>query len=330
MTESVTREKVSMTNNDEVLYRIARQYYVENLTQEEISRRLHVSRGYVSRLLQKCLDEGIVQVHIQYPFQTNASLEQELRKQFGLKDAVVVDPGHEGAALAAIGRAGAYYLQTAIEREDTLGVSWGSTLWQVVYHLIGSRDLKLGVVQLMGGLANTDARTQPNEVARLFAFAFGGISYYLSAPLYVEADDTAQALYHGSIVGSTIRKARTATIAVVGIGAIVSSNMLFQGAGLPANTIARLQELGAVGDICGRFYRLDGTPCPSDIDRRTIAITHEELCRIPTVIGIATGDIKTQAILGALQGKLVNVFITDSKTAERVLTYYQVLTTNKS
>lgn len=319
-----------MANNDEVLYRIARQYYIENLTQEEISRRLHVSRGYVSRLLQKCLDEGIVQVHIQYPFLTNASLEQELRKQFGLKDAVVVDPGHEGGALAAVGRAGAYYLQTAVEREDTLGVSWGSTLWQVVYHLIGSRDLKLGVVQLMGGLAHMDARTQPNEVARLFALAFGGMAYYLSAPLYVEAEDTAQALYHSSIVGSAMRKARTATIGVVGIGAIVSNNMLFQSAGLPTDTVARLQELGAVGDICGRFYRIDGTPCPSDVDRCTIAITHEELRHIPTIVGIATGDTKTQAILGALQGKLLNVLITDQKTAENVLTYHQVVEANNS
>jgi len=319
-----------MANNDEVLYRIARQYYIENLTQEEISRRLHVSRGYVSRLLQKCLDEGIVQVHIQYPFLTNASLEQELRKQFGLKDAVVVDPGNEGGALAAIGRAGAYYLQTAVEREDTLGVSWGTTLWQVVYHLLGLRDLKLGVVQLMGGLANTDASTQPNEVARLFALAFGGVSYYLSAPLYVDAEATAHALYNSSIVGSTIRKARTATIGLVGIGAIVSSNMLFKDAGLPSDTVARLQELGAVGDICGRFYLIDGSPCPSDVNRRTIAITHEELHRMPTMIGIATGDIKTQAILGALRGKLVNVLITDKKTAENVLTYHRVLETNHS
>ena len=319
-----------MTNNDEILYRIARQYYVENLTQEEISHRLHVSRGYVSRLLQKCLEEGIVQVHIQYPFLTHPFLEQELRKEFGLKDAVVVDPGHEGGALAALGRAGAYYLQTTVEREDTLGVSWGSTLWQVVYHLIGSRDIKLGVVQLMGGLAHTDARTQPNEVARLFALAFGGISYYLSAPLYVDAEDTAQALYNSSIVGSAMRKARTATTCIVGIGAIVSNNMLFQGAGLPPDTVARLQEMKAVGDICGRFYGIDGTRCPSDVDKRTIAITHDELRRIPTVIGIATGDIKTQAIIGALRGKLLNVFITDKKTAENVLTYHKVLESNGS
>ena len=104
---------------------------------------------------------------------------------------------------------------------------------------------------------HNDARTQPNEVARLFALAFGGVAYYLSSPLYVEAEDTAQALYHSSIVGSAMRKAWTATIGVVGIGAIVPNNVLFQSAGLPTDTLARLQELGAVGDICGRFYCMD-------------------------------------------------------------------------
>jgi deoxyribonucleoside regulator len=314
-----------MANKDEeVLYRIARQYYIESLTQEEIARQLHVSRGYVSRLLQKCLDEGIVQVQIQYPFLTNAALEKELRLQFGLKDAIVVDAGHEGEAQAAVGRAGAYYLQTVVGNEDILGVSWGSTLWQVVYHLIGSRDLKLEVVQLMGGLANTATGTQPNEVARLFALAFGGMPYYLPAPLYVDAPETAQALYRGSIVGSTMRKARSATVSIVGIGAIVSGASLFRSAGLPADTVARLQERGAIGDICGRFYLIDGTPCPSGLDEKTMAIQHEELRRIPTVIGVATGDIKTQAILGALRGRLVNVLITDEKTAENVLTYHRV------
>ncbi|HTI13619.1 MAG TPA: sugar-binding transcriptional regulator [Dictyobacter sp.] len=314
-----------MANKDEeVLYRIARQYYIESLTQEEIARQLHVSRGYVSRLLQKCLGEGIVQVQIQYPFLTNATLEKELRQQFGLKDAVVVAPGHEGEAVAAVGRAGAYYLQTVVGPEDILGVSWGSTLWQVVYHLIGSRDLKLEVVQLMGGMANTDAGTQPNEVARLFALAFGGMPYYLPAPLYLDEEETARALYRGSIVGSTMRKARAATVTMVGIGAIVPGTSLFRSAGLSADVVARLQELGAVGDICGRFYLIDGTPCPSDLNERTMAIKHEELSRVPTVIGVASGDIKTQAILGALRGKLVNVFITDEKTAENVLTYHHI------
>jgi deoxyribonucleoside regulator len=307
-----------------VLYRIARQYYIENLTQEEIARQLHVSRGYVSRLLQRCMEENIVQVHIQYPFLTNTSLEQDLRKQFGLKDAMVVVPEHNSETLAAIGRAGAYYLQTVLGQEDVLGLSWGTSLWQVAHHLTGWRALNLEVVQLVGGLTYTAAGTQPNELVRSFALALSGTPVYLPAPLFVDAEETARALCEGSIVGNALRKARTATVALVGIGAVVPNASLFRGAGFPLDMVIRLQELGAVGDICGRFFCADGSPCHSELDARTMTLTHEDLHRIPLVIGIAAGDIKTQAILGALRGKLITVLITDEATASHVLTHHRV------
>ena len=50
-----------------------------------------------------------------------------------------------------------------------------------------------------------------------------------------------------------------------------------------------------------------------------MGITIEDLLNTPIRIGIAYGLEKVKAIRGAIKGKLINVLITDDKTAKEVL-----------
>ena len=52
---------------------------------------------------------------------------------------------------------------------------------------------------------------------------------------------------------------------------------------------------------------------------RVIAIELDELRRIPTVIGVATGVEKTAGVLGALRGGIVDGLITDASLALALL-----------
>ena len=55
------------------------------------------------------------------------------------------------------------------------------------------------------------------------------------------------------------------------------------------------------------------------LNDRVIAFELQELERVPRVIGIAGGKRKTAAIRGALQGRWINILITDRSTAERLV-----------
>ena len=80
-----------------------------------------------------------------------------------------------------------------------------------------------------------------------------------------------------------------------------------------------LKKAGAGGAICGRFYDPEGTPCLTKWDHRIIGLTLKELTRISHKVGIATGKLKTAAIAGALNGRLLDVLITDEVTALSLL-----------
>ena len=49
---------------------VARQYYLEDLTQEQIARGMGVSRSQVSRMLKVARERGIVEIRIHHPLRT--------------------------------------------------------------------------------------------------------------------------------------------------------------------------------------------------------------------------------------------------------------------
>jgi deoxyribonucleoside regulator len=48
----------------ELLHKVARLYYEENLKQESIGRKLQISRYKVCRVLQKAKDRGLVKIKV--------------------------------------------------------------------------------------------------------------------------------------------------------------------------------------------------------------------------------------------------------------------------
>jgi len=74
-----------------------------------------------------------------------------------------------------------------------------------------------------------------------------------------------------------------------------------------------------VGDICLRFFNEEGQPVRSPLLNRVIGIELATLKRINRIVGIAGGESKFRAIKAAVLGKLINVLITDQKTALRLV-----------
>ena len=109
-------------------------------------------------------------------------------------------------------------------------------------------------------------------------------------------------------------------MAVVGIGNIEPSELLAESGNAfePAER-QRLLDAGAVGDICHHVFTAAGTNVDGEVADRTIAIPVDDFFRIPRRIGIAGGPRKHEPILGALNGRWVNVLITDLRTAEALV-----------
>ncbi len=52
---------------NEQLFQIAQMYYEQNLTQEEISKKVHISRSNISKMLKRARNVGIVEIVVHCP-----------------------------------------------------------------------------------------------------------------------------------------------------------------------------------------------------------------------------------------------------------------------
>jgi DNA-binding transcriptional regulator LsrR (DeoR family) len=112
-------------------------------------------------------------------------------------------------------------------------------------------------------------------------------------------------------------------LALVGIGGDLKNSVTYDVAGDYEDFAQRLVGKGTVGNICGRFYDLDGNLCTEGVERRTIAVTAQQLRTIPTVIAVGGGEHKIHSIIGGARQKLFNVLIVDNKTANSIIEYFK-------
>ena len=70
--------------------RIAKYYYIDGLSQQEIAYKENIHRTQISRLLKQAREEGYVKIQISAPDSASAdSIARELEHQLGLREVFV-------------------------------------------------------------------------------------------------------------------------------------------------------------------------------------------------------------------------------------------------
>jgi deoxyribonucleoside regulator len=303
------------------LARIASLYYDERKTQQEVADEVGVTRSAVSRLIAEAHDRGLVEIHVRYPW-TSQRLEAALMDAFPLKAARVLVHQHTvyEHMLRDLGVIAARYLTDIMSDGTTIGISWGTALFQMINALPVRHLPHAEVVQLIGATGTETVPTDGPILAHLLAHKLQCQCRYLHAPLIVDNPALRDALLHERTIRETIDRARRADIALVGIGSTSADlNSLLRAGYVTREDIAAIQSAGGVGDICAQHYTISGEWLDIEINRRAVGINLTDLAAIGTVIGVAGDARKSKAILGALRGGHIDVLVTDHLAAREVL-----------
>ena len=306
------------------MVRITQLYYRMHLSQEQIGDRLGLSRFQVGRLLARALREDIVKIEIMHPVARLIELEDALVERFGLQTAVVVEvpistseQAAEQVAREAVAGAAVRYLAD-LRPSGSIGVSWGRTMLEVARQLEPGWTSATEVVQLNGATSRSAEPTRANEIAERFGATTGAAIRMLAAPAIVGSPELRRALEEDPSVGATIEAARATSTAIFALGVLTPESVLVGSGYLSTLDVADLRAAGAVGDIIGRFLRVDGTTASPELDQRTVGLPLADLVAKPVSIGVAAGAGRGPITLAALRGRYVNVLITDAATAQWV------------
>lgn len=299
--------------------------YLQDMTQVEAAQSLGISRPTLSKLLKEAKEEGIVRIQIQDFRRVDklVELEAQLMERLQLRDVRVAGAasGEEAQVLGRIGEVAAEYFSQTVKNGMKIGLSWGKTLDAVSHFLSPDPKVKgLEFIPLLGGPSQSAAGYRfVNSIGERFASNYPDSNItYIHAPLLAPSREAADAYYAMEPLQSAWAQLDRLDMALLGVDGDPLHSTSLTAEKVRGNLAAELVEKGVVGNVCTRFYDIQGRCC-SGLDDRVLAIRPEVLKKIPLRIGVAGGKWKVKSIIGAARGGFYNVLITDETTAKALL-----------
>ena len=187
------------------------------------------------------------------------------------------------------------------------------------FHMGSNVKTNTKVVLMNGSIAGNIDSTKSSQIVERLSLELNAEGYLLPAPLIVDSKEVAEVLKKDSHVKYVLDKAARSQIAIVSVGAISKDSVLTQRGAFTDKEFNEMNALGAVGDVAGRCFDIKGNQVSIKVAERTIGLTIDEIKSKRIRIGIGIGEKKAKAIVGALNGGIINRLYTDELTAQEVL-----------
>lgn len=295
-------------------------YYVAGRTQDEIASAMGISRQSAQRLVSLAVAERLIKVRLDHPIAACLELGYELREKFDLKHVEIV-PSDPGASSTTVGiaEAAAAEIERWLRRPDpiVLAIGTGRTLKAAVDQLPTIECPNHRIVSLTGNITPDGSAAYYNVI---FSMADAVKARHFPMPLPVLASSAGEReLLHGQqLVRSTLKISAQADVTFVGIGELGTDGPLCVDGFLGKDEMIELMREGAAGEICGWIFDGIGNLLDHPINER-VASAPIPSRETSTVIGIAKGKRKFQAIRAAVVGRQINALIADEEVAEFLL-----------
>ena len=314
----------SRSTGEDLLLRVAWFYYKDELTQDEIARRLSVSRASVGRMLDRARKAGLVTINLNADHLNAFEVSRQLRRTFRLAEALVI-PDHETEVgdhhglNARLGRGGAQFMSTHLRPGGTLGVGWGETVSQVIASTSFGAVGPIHMVSLTGGVDAYLPAFLSSKSEGEGAMGEMTTATVIPTPIVASTPELAAALKAEPAIQQVLKQACGVDQAIVGVGTPTADATIVEMGYLEAEDVRALRDHAVVGDILGQFFDASGRVVKLPIHDRRIGIELSDLAQIPKVVGVAGGLHKVDAILGALRGGFLDVLVTNELAALRLL-----------
>ncbi|WP_227268208.1 sugar-binding transcriptional regulator [Roseobacter weihaiensis] len=298
-------------------------YYVGNLSQQDVSERLGISRFKVLRMLADAREQGLVRITVEHRTSRTLALADRLSDTFGLQEVQVAPTGtgDEDEALArnAVAVLASGYLTRIGKTAQalTVGVGWGRTLSAMADNLTRTKNSGLTFVSLMGSVTYA-SHTAPGDVCVRLAAQTGGRAILMPAPFVTDSAVACDGIMSQRLVREAMDVARRADHALMSVGECREGAILFDSNIFSPDQIQQLRDADVVGDCCGIFYKADGTVADIELNRSTPCVQPADMADTDTVL-LAGGTGKLAATLAVLRAGFVKRLMVDEGLATALL-----------
>ncbi len=304
------------------ILRIAKYYYLDNLSQQEISDKENIHRSQISRILKLARELGYVQIRISSPESyTSESLAKQVKEKTGLRE-VYITPSltPQTEQEDSLYFFAARYLEEILSHSKKIGIGVGKTLYNVASQLsVQKLDERPDFYSVAGSSGTDNPYLQASVILDNFARPFNGRCHYNNFPICLE---------HNRMSQFDTNRYRELQEAYQNLDAVVLS------IGGPFNVeYPYLEEFSRMergvdiesalkrphGNLLGHVFYDGKEYLRLSDDYLITSMSLLLLEKTQNVICIACGKQKVGSIISAANNKYIKTLITDESTARSIL-----------
>ena len=295
-------------------------YYVAGNTQDEIARKLGISRQTAQRLVSLAMTERLIKVRLDHPIARCMELSSLLRQRYDLHYCEIspTDPASASSTLG-IAQIAAAEMERWLRRSEPviIGIGTGRTMRAVADQLPAMQCPQHKLVALVGTGKIDGSASLYDVIIRVSDTVRAG-HYPMPLPVIARSIEERDLLIGLPSVRSVLNLVEQADVTFVGVGSIGENSALMKDGFITPEENEALRRAGAVGEITAWTFDAQGRLLPGHLNERVASAPLRPSTR-RLMIGVAMGPSRRAPLRAALLGKLISGLVTDEATAEHLL-----------
>lgn len=309
---------------DRIIAKIAELFYIYDINQYEIAKKFNFSKAKVCRLIKEAKNKNIIEFNIKKFDNRILAIERELEELYGINEVIIyydsdLEQDDEGIIFNEVGALGAEYFERIIDDNLNIALTWGRTLYSFIEKIKIDRKYNLNIFSTLGGVNLITPEYQNNYLIQMLSGKIGGQAFPIYLPLILEKSAHKELLDKENNIIKVLGSYQKIDYYFTSVGTISEKSRLYTFHGFDLDFLKQLSKKGIVGEFGLHFFDINGNFIDSGIEKRVINLPVEEIRQMKTKVAIVFGKEKIEAIRGFLKTGICDVFITDSLTAEAII-----------
>jgi DNA-binding transcriptional regulator LsrR (DeoR family) len=293
-------------------------YYVARLNQNEIAKKIGLSKMRVHRLIAFAEKKGFVKTFVEGGFDQTFKYENALKDKYQLKICEVVPNEDQNSdPLEMLGAAGARFIMNQINENNIseFGIGTGSTI-SAIAKWLPKINQKIDFITLNGSLTSHNSIQTETGINQI-SYKTNGECYNVGMPLMLVSVEQKKVVENISFIKEIMEKAANTKVKILGVGGLFDSSQIVRSKIFSAKSIEKLKKAGALGDVAGNFFDKNGELITIKETQKVFSVNIDSFKKSTTVL-VAGGIEKTAQIRSVLKSGLFKGLITDEETSKQL------------
>lgn len=293
-------------------------YYVARLNQNEIAKKIGLSKMRVHRLIAYAEKNGFVKTFVEGGFDQTFKYENALKDKYQLKICEVIPNEDQNRdPVDMLGAAGARFIMNQINENNIseFGIGTGSTI-SAIAKWLPKINQKIDFITLNGSLTSHNSIQTETGINQI-SYKTNGECYNVGMPLMLVSVEQKKVVENISFIKEIMERAANTKVKILGVGGLFDSSQIVRSKIFSAKSIEKLKKAGALGDVAGNFFDKNGGLITIKETQKIFSVNIDSFKKSTTVL-VAGGSEKTAQIRSVLKSGLFKGLITDEETSKQL------------